>query len=95
LTPGWSQYLDPQDPAAPVSEEVLRFEFDPSPQDVFKAALIKNKRAMRIIHYQDGRTEDWPWNASKFRETSDLSRIWLRRASATGDATEFLGLRSK
>jgi hypothetical protein len=61
----------PQDPS-PVSGKVLLIEFDPRPQHVFKAALLKHKRAMRTVHYQDGHIEHWPWKAAKFTQTSDL-----------------------
>jgi hypothetical protein len=54
------------------STEVLRFEFDPSPPDTFKARLLETKMARMTIHYQDGRTEDRIWNAPNFKESSNL-----------------------
>jgi len=52
--------------------EVLRFEFDPSPPDTFKAQLLETKMARMTIHYQDGRTDDRIWNAPSFKESSNL-----------------------
>jgi len=55
-----------------VGGEVLRFEFDPSPSDVFKARLLETKMALITIHYQDGHTEDRIWNALNFKESASL-----------------------
>jgi hypothetical protein len=52
--------------------EVLRFEFDPSPPDAFKARLLDTKMARMTIHYQDGRTEDKIWYAENFTESANL-----------------------
>jgi len=54
------------------SSEALRFEFDPSPANVFKAELLKNKMAKMTLHYQNGHTEDRIWNAANFTETANL-----------------------
>jgi hypothetical protein len=56
------------------SAEVLRFEFDPSPPDAFKARLLETKMARMTIHYQDEHTEDRIWNAAIFKESSNLLR---------------------
>jgi hypothetical protein len=52
--------------------EVLRFEFDPSPHDMFRARLLETKMARMTIHYKDGHTEDRIWNAANFKEDSNL-----------------------
>jgi len=52
--------------------EVLRFEFDPSPADAFKAQLLDTKMARMTIHYQDGRTENRIWTAENFKESANL-----------------------
>jgi hypothetical protein len=64
--------------------EVLRFEFDPTPPDGFKARLLETKMARITIHYQDGRTEDRIWNAEHFKESANLlgnlrSRPYFRK----------------
>jgi hypothetical protein len=56
----------------PDSTELLRFEFDPSPSDTFKARLLETKLARMTIHYQNGHTEDKIWNAQHFKMSSNL-----------------------
>ena len=72
-------------PALPVHTELMGYDraplqrngkielhFDPAPEALFKAELLKVKRAFVTLHKEDGRVETKIWNAAKFSASSDL-----------------------
>lgn len=46
--------------------------FNPSEEKQFKNELLKSKKAHFILTYISGKKVKTPWNAQKFKETSDL-----------------------
>ena len=62
----------------------IEYEFHPSDEREFKNQLLINKFAHIKILYQDGREEYKEWNASRFKEDSNLrgninSKTWFRQ----------------
>ncbi len=51
---------------------LLPIALEPIEADKFKEALLQSKQAEIEIRYNDGRTEIKPWNASRFRSTSNV-----------------------
>ncbi len=51
---------------------LLPITLDPSNPDIFKSELLISKRAEIQINYADGRTEYKPWDASRFKTTSNV-----------------------
>jgi hypothetical protein len=64
----------------------VELHFDPAPESVFKAELIKAKRAYVRLYLADGRVQTKIWNAAKFTADSDLRNNlgsgYLRNARA-------------
>jgi hypothetical protein len=60
-----------QEPTA-VHGSGVELHFDPAPESVFRAELIKAKRAYVRLYLADGRVETKIWNAEKFTADSDL-----------------------
>ena len=64
--------------------DLLPISLDPPGAVAFKEALLQTRAVEIFVVYADGRTEERPWNASKFSETSNLfrnlrSRSYLRQ----------------
>lgn len=62
-------------------KEPLKINLSPADPDEFKEKLLKYKQAIITKHYNDGRKEDTPWNASRF--TAD-SGVYNNIRSKTG-----------
>ena len=62
-------------------KEPLKIHLNPADPDEFKTKLLKYKRAIITKHYNDGRKEETPWNASRF--TAD-SGVYNNIRSKTG-----------
>jgi len=52
--------------------DILPITLDPPTVDDFRARLLDRKVAKITTFYEDGRTEERPWIASRFTETSDV-----------------------
>jgi len=61
--------------------DILPIELSPNPPNVFKEKLLRVKRATITIHYKNGKQESKPWNANRFKPSSDVMRN-LRSRSA-------------
>jgi hypothetical protein len=58
--------------SATMPTTLLPIELYPKDVNEFKRLLLQYKSANRKIVYNDGRVESEPWNANKFKETSDV-----------------------
>lgn len=54
------------------SRSLLPITLIPEDTATFKDALLKSKKAIMYIKYQNGDTEEKKWNASRFREDSGV-----------------------
>lgn len=61
-----------QMPGSRVHVQTLPIELVPSDHKAFKILLLKHRKATRYEHYQDGRIEEKPWNATQLTEHSDI-----------------------
>jgi hypothetical protein len=82
----------PPEPDLPRNGKTLPFTFIPSPESVFKEALLNAQIAYIVIYYKDGRREIKVWNARNFRRSSNLIGNLRSRAEFRRDSWQRLGI---
>ena len=70
-TPSTAPTIEPL-PLVCSSHDVLPISLNPPQPDDFKAKLLQRQKAIIEVLYKDGSVERKPWNASRFKESSDV-----------------------
>ena len=66
---------------------------DPSPENAFRAALLKQRHAWIVEEYHDGRREVRRWNAASMSESSGIIGNIRARPQYRKGTWERLGLK--
>lgn len=73
-------------------EGSLPIAFDPAPEEAFKEALLRARRAFITTYYADGRSETKTWNARRFAASSHVSGNLRTRPQFRSGTWQKLGI---